>query len=714
MLRRYAGSILVLILGGAMGALAPPAHAETGTTIPRMSGSPKIDGILDNPFWENEALRIDGFLQFSPVEKGAPSQKTEAYIGFDHKNLYIAFRCFDTDPQKIRASVTKRDNIMEDDWILVFLDTFNEKRRAFTFMINPLGIPLDGMRIEEGGNDDIDDSWDAVFQSEGRIDENGYTVEMAIPFKSLRFPDEEEKTWGVTLARTVARTGEIIIWPEMSRDKPGLLTQAQEMMIYGEVEKGNNFEIMPFATSLKTKGEKVNFEPGVNFKWGISSDLTLDMTLNPDYSQIEADAPQIDINRRFALYYPEKRPFFLEGMEIFRFPEIQVVYTRRIINPIAGGKVSGKVGRYTYSLLSAYDMNPSESLWDVGEGAVGQDANALFNIFRLKADVFKESYIGLALTDKQLTGGSYNRLVGVDGQIKFTDQFFLNFQANAAKTKYGEQESDFVPALYGNLGYYSKYWGGGLIGAAIHPDFVAASGYVNRVDYRHLMGHTYFNIFPEKKYMTQIRFRANGGQRYSFHNSVLQDRWVELGANLRFTEFSQMNVEVRRSMERYGGLDFNKTGVELSSSTNLIRWLPFGFVLATGDSIFYDSDDPFLGYSNMYGVFLTLKPSNRVQVGVQFTKQTFWEEWGGEQIYDYNVLRNRVTYQLTKTLSLRAIVDYNHFYKTLYGSFLFSYVYRPGTVFFFGVDNDVFRNDLGHYVSDNYSVFVKFSYWHRM
>ncbi|MGB2906887.1 MAG: DUF5916 domain-containing protein [Candidatus Aminicenantaceae bacterium] len=712
-MRRHAVVTLLLVMG-ALGALTRPTLAATVPSIPRMSGSPKIDGILDNPFWEKEALKIDGFRQFTPVEKGDPSQKTEAYIGYDHKNLYIAFRCYDTDPQKIRASITNRDNVIDDDWILVFLDTFNEKRRAFTFIINPLGIPLDGMRIEEGGDDDIDDSWDAVFQSEGRIDEKGYTVEMAIPFKSIRFPDEEEKVWGVTLARTVARTGEIIIWPEMSRDKPGLLTQAQEMMIYGEVEKGKNFELMPFATSLKTKDEKVNFEPGINFKWGISSDLTLDMTLNPDYSQIEADAPQIDINRRFALYYPEKRPFFLEGMEIFRFPEIQIVYTRRILDPIAGAKVSGKLGRYTYSLLSAYDMNPSESLWNVGDGGVSQDANAFFNIFRMKADIFKESYIGFALTDKELTGGSYNRLVGVDGQIKFTDRFFFNFQANAAKTKYGEQESDFVPAVYGNLGYYSKYWGGGLIGTAIHPDFVAASGYVNRVDYRHLIGHTYFSLYPEKKFMSQIRFQANGGQRTSYHSSMLQDQWVELGANLRFTEFSQMNVEVRRSMEHYGGIDFNQTGVEVSTSTNLIGWMPFGFVLASGDSIFYDPDDPFLGYSNVYGAFLTLKPSNRLQIGVEFTKQTFWEERGGEEVYDYTVLRNRITYQLSKTLSLRAIVDYNHFYKTLYGSFLFSYVYRPGTVFFFGVDNDVFRNDLGNYVNANYSVFVKFSYWHRM
>jgi len=225
---------------------------------------------------------------------------------------------------------------MTDDWVAVFLDTFNEKRRAFSFMINPLGIQMDMMRIEEGGSDNMDPSWDTVFYSEGMIDEDGYTVEIAVPFKSIRFPDRDDKIWGITLGRTIARSGELILWPPMSRSIPGLLTQAEEMIIRGEVEKGKNFELMPIFTSLKTKGAKADAQPGINFKWGISSDLTMDLTVNPDFSQIEADVPQIDFNQRFALYYPEKRPFFLEGMEVFRFPKIQMVYTKCTMAAAAG------------------------------------------------------------------------------------------------------------------------------------------------------------------------------------------------------------------------------------------------------------------------------------------------------------------------------------------------------------------------------------------
>ncbi|MDH5715303.1 MAG: carbohydrate binding family 9 domain-containing protein, partial [Candidatus Aminicenantes bacterium] len=331
--------------------------------IPRLTSPPKIDGILENPVWEQEALKIEEFLQFAPKEKGTPSEKTVAYLGYDQKNLYIAIRCYDSEPQKIRASITNRDNLYDDDWVVIFLDTFNERRRAFEFFINPVGVQGDAIRTEEGGNENESDSWDTAFYTDGKINEEGYTIEMALPFKSIRFPDKENKVWNIAIGRNIPRKGEIITWPGMSREIPGLIVQGREFLIQGKVEKGKNLEVMPLITSLKTQDEKVDLQPGVNLKYGVSSDITLDFTLNPDFSHIEADAPQIDINQRFALYYSEKRPFFLEGMEIFQFPEIEMVYTRRIINPFLGAKLTGKVGRLTYGFLSAYDLNPTESLW---------------------------------------------------------------------------------------------------------------------------------------------------------------------------------------------------------------------------------------------------------------------------------------------------------------------------------------------------------------
>lgn len=681
--------------------------------IPKLDKAPEIDGVLDNPIWERDALKIENFHQLSPKEMAAPSEKTVAYIGYDEKNLYIAFRCYDSEPKKIRASVTHRDSSIEDDWVIVFLDTFNEKRRAFGFLLNPLGIQMDCIRIEEGGNENMDFSWDTVFSSAGKIDEQGYLVEMAVPFKSIRFPDMEKKIWGINLGRNLPSRGEIVIWPEFTREISGLITQSGEIMILGEVEKGKNFEVMPVLTSLKTKDTKIDPEAGLNLKWGVNSDLTLDVTVNPDYSHIEADAPRIEANQRFALYYTEKRPFFLEGMEIFRFPQVNMVYTRRIIDPAFGGKATGKVGRFAYGFLTAYDVNPTESLWDVSENENRRDEKALFNIFRMKADVAPGSYLGFCLTDKKIDG-SYNRVAGIDGQLKWKNNFFFSFQAIGSKTKYDDRRTDVVPALYAEASYFSKYWGAGMAWQSMHPDFEASAGFVNRTDYRSFVGYSFINFYPEKDFLNQIRLGVNAGQMYEYFGNTLSDQWLEGNVHLRFTEFNQMNVEYRHSMERYEGIDFYKNGMNLDCDFSLIGWLPFGAYFQTSDTIYYDPDDPYLGYSNTYGIYLTLKPSKRIQYSLDFTKQTFWKKRGGEQVYDINIVRNRLTYQISRTLSLRGILDYDHYDKAVYGSFLVSWILRPGTVFFFGVDNNLMRDEAGHYTQDNYSVFVKFSYWWRI
>jgi hypothetical protein len=517
----------------------------------------------------------------------------------------------------------------------------------------------------------------------------------------------------LTLGRNIPRKGEVILWPEFSRKIPGLLSQAKEILILGEVEKGKNFELMPIMTSLKTKDDKIDIQPGMNFKWGISSDVTMDLTINPDFSQIEADVPQIDVNLRYALRYTEKRPFFLEGMEIFRFPEIEMVYTRRIIDPAGGAKLTGKMGRFTYGLLSAYDVNPTESLWEVQNGNNGSDKNALFNIFRLKTDVFKESYIGFCLADKEING-SYNRVAGIDGQFKFKNKFFLSFQALGSKTKNDNEVTEIAPALFADFFYYSKHWGGGIYWLSFHPDFEASSGFVNRVDFKSIGGYTHLSFYPEKKFLNQINLGISGGRRFSYSGSNVLDEWIRTGLRLRFTEFNQMNIDFTREMENYEGINFHKSSLTVEGNLSVISWLPFGFHFQTGQSIFYDPDDPFLGWTNIYDLSMTLKPSKRLRVGLSFSKQTFWEERGGKQVFDFNVIRQRTTFQLSKSFSLRAIIDYNHFDKEMYGSFLISYVYRPGTVFFFGIDNNLVRENGGVYGQKNYSIFLKFSYWWRI
>jgi hypothetical protein len=696
--------------------IVPPtleAKDKSILTIPRLQVRPEIDGVLDNPLWEEQALKIDGFLQLSPKEKGTPSEKTVAYIGYDDENLYLAFRCFDTDKNGVRASVTTRDNCIDDDWVVVFLDTFNEKRRAFVFFVNPLGIQIDGLRTEEGGNDNMNMSWDTVFRSEGKIDEEGYTVEMSIPFKSLRFPAGPPIRWNVVLGRNIPRKGEVIIWPPVSRQIPGLLVQGQEIILEGQVERGKNLELMPVVTSLQREKGRPDLQPGVNVKYGVSSDMTADLTLNPDFSHIEADAPQIDINLRYALRYPEKRPFFLEGMEIFQFPEIEMVYPRRIIDPLWGAKLSGKMGGWTYGLLSAYDQKPTESLWEVHGNGGTKDEKALFNIVRLKRDILGQFYVGFSLTDKEIDG-SFNRVAGLDGQFRFKNRFFFSFQALASKTKWEGKETGLAPALYSEFSYFTKHWSAGAWWKSIHPDFEAAAGFVNRVDYRSGGVYSSLTLYPDKKYLNAIFLNLSLGRRDGYFDGVTQDTWTRGMIQFRLTEFNRLFFLVQNGLERYENRDFWKTTYTIETENNLIRWLPFYLYFQTGDAINYDPDDPFLGWSTTLGLSLNFKPSPRLQLGLDYSRNSFWQQRGGEKLWDYDVIRQKTTFQFSRRLSLRAILDYNFFYDRIFGSFLFSYVVNPGTVFFLGIDTNAIQDEGRQWKRQNYSLFIKFSYWWRL
>jgi hypothetical protein len=722
--------VAILIVLASAGGLAMAAATNSASKpsqdpnkepleIPRLTKPPKIDGVLDNPIWETEALKIDAFVQLSPKENGVPTEKTVAYLGYDEKNLYVAFRAFDSQASKVRCSVTKRDGCLEDDWVFIMLDTFNEKRRAFSFLLNPIGVQMDMMRVEEGGNDDMDESWDTVFLSEGKVDAEGYTVEAAIPFKSLRFPNVDVKTWNIVLGRNLPRTGEIILHPHYSRDIPGLLSNGRPFVIRGAVERSRNVEVMPFVTSLTRGGEtivgkKFAFEPGANFKLGLSSNSTLDLTVNPDFSQIEADEPQIDYNLRYALRYNEKRPFFLEGMEIFNSPEIETVYTRQIADPIFGAKASGKSGRFTYGLLSAYDMHPTESLWEIPEGGAGSGAKAFSNVFRTKADVGSGSYVGFTMTDKELSGGNWSRLGGLDGQLRFKDRVFFNFQALASSSSSEGDRTSLAPGLYGELYYTTKHWTLGGYYKAIHPEFQASLGFVNRTDFNSLGGFASYRLFPDKKYLNQIQFRFQAGRTDGYADSVTQNTWIRPQVQFRLTEFNQVFVTYEAGLERYADVEFKKQSLSIESQFTFISWLPLNLFFETGDSINYDPANAYLGYSNTYGVFATFKPTKRLQLGVDFSTQSFRRSPDGTGDWSYSVVRQRTTYQLSKTISFRAIVDYNFFYDEAFGSLLASWVLRPGTVFFLGYDKKYIQGAGGGLVRDYYNIFIKFSYWWRM
>jgi hypothetical protein len=698
--------------------------------VPKFSSPPKIDGKLENPLWENGAV-LDSFTQYEPQEGTEPSEKTVAYLGYDQNNLYIALRCFDSNPKAIRACLMQRDKVEGDDEVTIYLDTFDDKKRAFAFQVNPCGVQSDGIYNETrrrgrgGGFDRIDKNWDTFFTSNAHMDDKGYAVELSIPFKSIRFPNTQPQVWGFQIMRRIRRKNEEIYWYPRSRDVNGFLVQSGTIEIDGLIEKGKNIEIMPVLTGLKESDEKFSPEAGLNFKYGITSDLTADITYNPDFSQVEADIPQIDVNQRYALYFPEKRPFFLEGKDFYDTP-FELVYTRKVIDPQMGFKLTGKLGKTTIGLLSTYDNNPPEiKIYEEEEEEDEEEEEeeenpytALVNVFRLKRDLFSESHIGLIVTDKEMglswnsIASNYNRVAGIDGHFKFQDYYRFSFQILGSQSKWENEKTDFVPAMKFNLSRRARHLSFSADWTSIHPGFEASSGFLRRKDIQSLNTRISYAILPQNEIIVDIRPSLEYKRIYDFDNT-LTDEELEFRVFVSGWRQSHFWVNFSTGLERYKEIDFYQKSLRASFSSDPFAWLSGNISYSFGEAIRYQ-DDPYLGYKTSLGLRLTLKPLTNLHLFYNFKNDTFYKERGGERDYRINIISQRINYQISRTLSLRLITDYNDDSRELYNSVLLSYQLRPGTVFYIGVDDNQERDDSGIFRSTGRYYFVKFSYWWRI
>ena len=423
-----------------------PAEKSQPVRVPRFDQAPVIDGKLDDEAWKHAAVFKD-FLQTKPGDNVAPSKPTEARIGYDSKTLYFAFRCFD-DPDKIRATVAKRDDVFSDDNVRILLDTFNDQRRAYVLGWNPFGIQQDGILSE--GEDEADYSIDIVMESKGVIDNEGWTVEVAIPFKSLRYKAGHDRLWGIHILREFFRfDSEINSWMPDSREIASTLSEAGHITGLEGISTERTLEVIPSLT-ISESGNRVaalppgapgldpgrfvnespKFEPGLTLKYGITPTVTLDFTVNPDFAQVEADQTVITANQRFPIFFEEKRPFFLEGIEIFRTP-LQAVHTRAIVDPDVAAKLSGKLGRNTFGLIVASDNAPgnfTEAEKTRPANIRFADKNAYIAVLRAKRDVGgKDSHIGFLVTSYNFIE-KHNQLGGIDGRFRIDPKTYAVFQ----------------------------------------------------------------------------------------------------------------------------------------------------------------------------------------------------------------------------------------------------------------------------------------------
>jgi hypothetical protein len=432
---------------GKAAALGLPSEKSNPVRLVRFEKPPTIDGKLDDEVWKTAAVLKD-FYQIQPGDNLIPENRTEVRLGYDMRFLYIAFHCFD-DPTKVRATVAKRDDIWNDDYVGILFDTFNDQRRAYEFDFNPLGVQADGIWTEGQGEDF---SLDLVMESKGMVTTDGYTIEVAVPFKSLRYVSGKDKLWGMHFWRRTKRLNNSLdMWIPLDRDKGSWLAQEGHLTGLDGISTERTLELIPSLTVSETGkrkvthfvNEPVKLDPGLTGKYSLTPTVTLDFAINPDFAQVESDQLVVTANQRFPIFFAEKRPFFLEGIDIFQ-TQIAAVHTRTIVDPDVAVKLSGKINRNTFGLMLASDNGPGNfseedrasailSLADPRNRLI--DKNASVGVLRLKRDIGKsDSFIGFLGTYRRFVD-QYNELAGFDGRFRIDKQTTFSWQVLGTRSR---------------------------------------------------------------------------------------------------------------------------------------------------------------------------------------------------------------------------------------------------------------------------------------
>ncbi len=724
------------------GADARPAAAPA-FSVTRAPGSIRIDGVMDDPGWQN-AVPIPLDWEWTPGDNTVPPVRSACHVTFDDDNLYLGCRAWDPDPGAIRARYFDRDNtsrLVRDDHFNVLIDPFNDQRRAFQFRISALGGQADALLSTAEGFEDF--SWDAIWSSAGRLDTEGYVVEAAIPFRSLRFPRTDAvQTWGFIFERS---------WPRnvrhrmqsAPRDRRNtcLLCEANKLTGFQGITPGRNLEFGPTLTADRTDvrtpfpsgpmvGGDATPEFGMDLRWGISPNLSLNATANPDFSQVEADAAQLEVNTRFALFFPEKRPFFLEGADLFSTP-LQAVFTRTVADPTAGLKLSGKVGagsRTGFGVFAARDELTNLLLPATqGSGSTSLDQDSYTAVGRLRRDIGQSSYVG-ALYTGRFGDGYGNQVAGFDSFHQLTRSSSVRAQVLGSMTEYpaavrtgfGQPAGTFTgSAVLLSYNYFSARWFGGVDYTDLSPRFRADVGFIPRVDTRSI-GANGGRIFRQQRGWYNQIFLGGFYNRTHDHGGGLTDESFGWFGNYSGPLQSSGGLHYTHSRTRFLDRLYDLDQLHASASIQPTGSLVIGVSSSFGETIDFTNARA----SNQVSVRPSVRLSLGRGLGVDLSHLVQRLSHEGDEVFTANLFQSRVLYQFSMRTMVRGILQYrsvdrnpakysrpvNRFEEGLFGQFLFSYKVNPQTVLFLGYS----ENDSGNQAVDltrvNRTFFAKVGY----
>jgi len=719
------------------------AAKQTRVQIPRVDTSAVVDGMLNEPVW-SRAARLTGFSQYQPVDGRPAEDPTEVLVWYGPDAIWFGIRAREVHGDVIRATRANRDNIGSEDHIQILLDTYNDHRNAFLFGVNALGVQQDGTRSDQFGggaggfsatgggmrdmnplDGNVDLNPDFAFESKGRLVDGGYEIEVRIPFKTLRYQDTGVQDWGLHVLRKVQHSGVQDSWAPALRANASFFAQAGTLAGFRDIHRGLVLDATPTATAradgsrstLGQWGYTSATDFGADIHWGIRQNLTANATVNPDFSQVEADVGQVTLNERFALFYPEKRPFFLDGLELFDTPN-QLVYTRKIVAPDGGLKLAGRLANTNVAAMVAADA--TKSSWSGGD-------HPLFGVARLRRDIGSNTSVGSVLTTRE-DGADFSRLAGADMRFYHSKLYWVEMQGvrSWSDSAGASRGGSMMNAVWDRTG---RAYGFHYNVKATAPDFRAAAGFVsrtgtvdviaaNRVTFYGAPGDlvqqsgAFFNITRVADYRSPHLGFIEGSEGMS-PSATLRGGWrVSSSVSRAFVSYNPA---------QYGAYTVQKTVLvpftvpapernlfagSLSVTTPTFRY--FTATASVGRSQTPIFREAAVGHGTRYDATVDLRPTGGLRTSLQMTQLLLDRSRDGSSFSREIIPRVKVEYQVARPMFVRVISQYNKRTRSplvdrsgspilvsgtldagerfgeLQTDWLFSYRPSPGTLFYFG------------------------------